>query len=44
MEGVDMAGRAGNASRVWRYFESVPDSMDSMRTHEAIFVADRHLR
>ena len=39
-----MAGCAGNASRVWRYFESVPDSMASMRTQEAIAVADRHLR
>ncbi|CAL8465952.1 g5488 [Coccomyxa elongata] len=43
LAGAD-ASYAGNACRVWRYFESVPDSMDSMRTREAVAVADRHLR
>ncbi|EIE18492.1 hypothetical protein COCSUDRAFT_60158 [Coccomyxa subellipsoidea C-169] len=35
---------AGDACRVWRYFESVPEEMSSMRTQEAAAVADRHLR
>ncbi len=35
---------AGDSCRVWRYFESVPEDMASMRTHEAAAVADRHLR
>ena len=34
----------GDSCAVWRYFESVPDELSSMRTHEAAAVADRHLR
>lgn len=29
---------------MWRYFESVPEEVSSMRTQEAAAVADRHLR
>jgi hypothetical protein len=35
---------AGDACRVWRYFESVPEHMSSMRTQEAVAAVDRHLR
>jgi hypothetical protein len=35
---------AGESCGVWRYFESVPEELSSMRTHEAAAVADRHLR
>ena len=34
----------GDASQVWRYFESVPEEMSTMRTLEAAAAADRHLR
>lgn len=29
---------------MWRYFESVPEEMSTMRTLEAAAAADRHLR
>ena len=34
----------GSPPRPWRFFESVPNKLSSMRTKEAAEVAQRHLR